>query len=409
MCLKFSLYMAWLAYSSENVAVHSNDHIARALLNKREVWLKHSNSGSPMLQFASSEVLQMSANVISVFLIKHLLSTWLLSQPSCPIHFGVSVWCIFSQATDMKLRKLAVDYLLVQLSSFTSNITLIKQCTELSLFAVPTRSQSKLLVLHVEGQTGNSFRPPGSSEQQFDYEALKFSKDKWSSTANIRKPSELGYLVGTRKAPLLRITSSVLITWSNFAHFAWCANMQENNRWVTETAFCQELACSEPNDHLFGSKTLSFMEMQQIDKILSWKEEFFLARITGNYRMSSHAIWKSSRAACLQLFHLMVQHITVRCARQQACLLEIGFSHIDLAAMIRGLQGPWDPGGLVRQLEGKLPFKRWVMSRTWALELGFWAGHIGWLWAGTREDKGRFQKQNRDHRTRTELVVFFLA
>jgi len=125
--------------------------------------------------------------------------------------------------------------------------------------------------------------------------------------------------------------------------------------------------------------------------------------------MSSHAIWKSSRAACLQLFHLMVQHITVRCARQQACLLEIGFSHIDLAAMIRGLQGPWDPGGLVRQLEGKLPFKRWVMSRTWALELGFWAGHMGWLWAGTREDKGRFQKQNRDHRTRTELVVFFLA
>ena len=106
--------MAWLAYSSENVAVHSNDHIARALLNKREVWLKHSNSGSPMLQFASSEVLQMSANVISVFLIKHLLSTWLLSQPSCPIHFGVSVWCIFSQATGMKLGRLAMDNLHVQ-------------------------------------------------------------------------------------------------------------------------------------------------------------------------------------------------------------------------------------------------------------------------------------------------------
>ena len=82
MWLKFSLYLAWLTYSSENVAVHSNDQIARALLNKREVWLKHSNSGSPMFQSASSEVF------ISVLLTKHLESTWLLSQPSWPIQFG---------------------------------------------------------------------------------------------------------------------------------------------------------------------------------------------------------------------------------------------------------------------------------------------------------------------------------
>ena len=93
MCLKFSLYMAWLAYSSENVAVHSNDQIARALLNKREVWLKHSNSGSPMFQSASSEVF------ISVLLTKHLV-----------LQFSVSVWCLFSQATDMKLDQINVSY-----------------------------------------------------------------------------------------------------------------------------------------------------------------------------------------------------------------------------------------------------------------------------------------------------------
>ena len=66
----------------KNVAVHSNDQIARALLNKREVWLKHSNSGSPMFQSASSEVFT------SVLLTKHLV-----------LQFGVSVWCLFSQAT----------------------------------------------------------------------------------------------------------------------------------------------------------------------------------------------------------------------------------------------------------------------------------------------------------------------
>jgi len=82
MWLKFSLYLAWLTYSSENVAVHSNDQIARALLNKREVWLKHSNSGCPMFQSASSEVFT------SVLLTKHLV-----------LQFGVSVWCLFSQAT----------------------------------------------------------------------------------------------------------------------------------------------------------------------------------------------------------------------------------------------------------------------------------------------------------------------
>ena len=144
---RFSLHMAWLAYSSENVAVHSNDQIARALLNKQEMWLKHSNSGSPMLQFARSEVLQMSDNVSSVLLTKHLESTWLLSQPSWPIQFGALVWCILSQAIDMKLRKLAMDYLLVQSL----------------LFAIPTPSQSKLLVLQVEGQTCNSLTAPRST------------------------------------------------------------------------------------------------------------------------------------------------------------------------------------------------------------------------------------------------------
>jgi hypothetical protein len=78
-------------------------------------------------------------------------------------------------------------------------------------------------------------------------------------------------------------------------------------RWVTEAAFCQELACSEPNDDIFGSKNLGFTETQQIDKIHSWKEELFLVLITGNYRISTHGIWKSSGVACVQLFHLMVR------------------------------------------------------------------------------------------------------
>jgi hypothetical protein len=70
-----------------------------------------------------------------------------------------------------------------------------------------------------------------TKEQQLDYKALKFSEVKWSSTAHIRKPRELSYLVGyTRKAPLLRITFSVLFAWSNFGHFAWCANIQEKNQ-----------------------------------------------------------------------------------------------------------------------------------------------------------------------------------
>jgi hypothetical protein len=66
-----------------------------------------------------------------------------------------------------------------------------------------------------------------TKEQQLDYKALKFSEGKWSSTAHhirkpselrsstahhIRKPSELNYPVGTRKAPLLRIASSVFVT-----------------------------------------------------------------------------------------------------------------------------------------------------------------------------------------------------
>ena len=69
---RFILHMAWLTYYSDDVVVHSNDQIAGPLLNEREVWLKHN---SPMLQLASSEVLQRSVNVISVLLIKHHVST----------------------------------------------------------------------------------------------------------------------------------------------------------------------------------------------------------------------------------------------------------------------------------------------------------------------------------------------
>jgi len=111
---RFILHMAWLTYYSDDVVVHSNDQIAGPLLNKRELWLKHNNYSSPMLQLASFEFLQRSDNVISVLLIKHHVSTWLLSQPSWPIQFGTSVGCIFSQATDTKLGKLVMDYLLVQ-------------------------------------------------------------------------------------------------------------------------------------------------------------------------------------------------------------------------------------------------------------------------------------------------------
>ena len=60
---RLSLYMAWLVCSSDNAVVHSNDQIAQALLNKREVWLKHSTSSGPMLQVARPEVLHMSDNV----------------------------------------------------------------------------------------------------------------------------------------------------------------------------------------------------------------------------------------------------------------------------------------------------------------------------------------------------------
>jgi hypothetical protein len=64
----------------------------------------------------------------------------------------------------MKLGKLAMDYLLVQLRTCILNIALIQQCAEPLLFAVPTLSQSKLLVLlHVEVQKPNSLRPPGSA------------------------------------------------------------------------------------------------------------------------------------------------------------------------------------------------------------------------------------------------------
>jgi hypothetical protein len=70
-----------------------------------------------------------------------------------------------------------------------------------------------------------------------------------------------------------------------------------------------------------------------------------------------------------------------------------------MATVIRGVQGPLDLGGSVHQLEGKLPFKSWGMSRTWALELGFWAAQMGWLQAGAREDKGRSHEENRTSRT----------
>ena len=69
---RFILHMAWLTCYSDDVVVHSNDQIAGPLLNEREVWLKHN---SPMLQLASSEVLQRSVNVISVLLRKHHVST----------------------------------------------------------------------------------------------------------------------------------------------------------------------------------------------------------------------------------------------------------------------------------------------------------------------------------------------
>ena len=59
-----------------------------------------------------------------------------------------------------------------------------------------------------------------------------------------------------------------------------------------------------------------------------------------------------------------------------ACCLELSISYIDMATtMIRGVKGPWDLGGSIHQLEGKLPFKEWGMSCTWASKLGFWGGH----------------------------------